>query len=83
MSIVLEIENPKIRKIRDITGADSDKEAIEVALDRFVRDYEQKPRPLIDDLPESFWDELFAQPQLSRHHSASQAIVDERNEDRF
>lgn len=83
MSIVLDIETPKVKKIRDITGADSDIEAIGAALDRFVRDYEPKASAKIDELPESFWDELFAQPQLPLHRSASQAIIDERNEDRF
>lgn len=83
MSIVLDIETPKVRKIRDITGADTDIEAIEAALDRFVSDYEPKAPTKTEELPESYWDELFAQPQLPRHRSGSQAIIDERNEDRF
>ena len=84
MSIVLDIETPKVRKIRDLTGADSDIEAIETALDRFVNDYDHQKRPAeIGELPESFWKELFEQPQLPKHLSASRAIIDERNEDRF
>ena len=83
MSIVLDIEIPKIRKIRDITGADSDIEAIGTALDRFVSDYEPKSSAKVAELPESFWDELFARPQLPDHRSISQTIIEERNEDRF
>ena len=44
MSVVIEIENPITEKIKDITGETSDHKAINIALERFVRDYEIKPK---------------------------------------
>ena len=85
MSVTVEIENPKnLRKVRSIAGVASDGKAIELALEEYVKVRKPKPTKVVKgDLPQSFWDELFAQPQLPRHRSASQAIIDERNEERF
>ena len=83
MSIVIDIESPKVRKIRDITGAESDIEAIEAALDRFVMDYEAKPPENgKSELPDAFWDELFSQPQLPRG-TTIKAVLDDRDEARY
>lgn len=65
MSVVVEIEQPITEKLKDITGETSDNEAIRVALERFVRDYEIKPKKDgSSDLPEEYWDELFSMPMI-------------------
>lgn len=87
MSITVEIENPITEKIKDITGETSDHEAIKVALERFVRDYEVKPRQNgslaegSNDLPDEYWDELFSQPMLPA--GTLERIIREEREDRF
>ncbi len=87
MSIVVEIENPITEKIKNITGETSDREAIKVALERFVRDYEIKPRHNgsltegSNDMPDEYWDELFSQPMLPA--GTLERITREEREDRF
>lgn len=84
MSVIVEIENPITEKIKEITGETSDREAIKVALERFVRDYEVKAKDNgsktdSSDLPDEYWDELFSGPMLP-NNAGSQAVIDERNE---
>ena len=87
MSVVVEIENPITEKIKDITGEHSDHKAIKIALERFVRDYEIKPKingsagKQSSDLQEEFWDELFSQPQLPA--GTLERIIREEREDQF
>ncbi len=83
MSLTVEIENPaNLIKARNIAGVNSDKKAVEIALERFVRDYEPKPaKEAASELPETFWDDLFSQPMLPSS-VIKKAIEDER-EDRF
>lgn len=87
MSVVVEVENTISEKIKDITGETSDHEAVKIALERFVRDYETKPKAngspeeLSSDLPDDYWDELFSQPQLPA--GTLERIIREEREDRF
>ncbi|MEQ1604227.1 MAG: hypothetical protein ABL999_05105 [Pyrinomonadaceae bacterium] len=85
MSVTIEISNTvNLRLARKILGAISDSQAAEIAIDRFVKENEAALHPPIPaELPDSFWDDLFSQPQLSDQLSGSRAIIDERNEDRF
>lgn len=65
MSVVVEIEDPITEKLKGITGEASDRDAVRVALERFVRDYEVKPEAnRSSDLPEEDWDELFSMPMI-------------------
>lgn len=88
MSVIVEIENPITEKIKEITGETSDREAIKVALERFVRDYEVKStengssKRDSSDLPDEYWDELFSEPMLPKN-AGSQAVIDDRDEARF
>ncbi len=85
MPMIVEIENPaKFKRVRTLLGAKSDAETLDRALEKVIDDYEPiKKRINGNDLPEAYWEDLFSDPPLPRGHSASQAIVDERNEDRF
>ena len=85
MSITVEIENPaNLRKARRLAGVNSDAKAVELALEEYVKDHEPQPaKRKKRDLPQSYWDDLFSDPPLPTSHSASQAVIDERNEDRF
>lgn len=84
MSVVIELENTKnLKKARSILGAKSNVETLELALERVVEEHAPKGKsPKRAELPESFWDELFAQPMLP-HNAGSQAVIDERNEARY
>lgn len=87
MSVIVEIENPITEKIKDITGETSEYKAIKIALERFVRDYEIKPKnnglseKHSSDLPDEYWDELFSQPQLPA--GTLERVIREEREDRF
>lgn len=85
MSVTIEITNTvNLRLARKILGAMSDSQAAEIAIDRLVKENGSVlQEPISSELPDSFWDELFAQPQLPDHIAGSRAIIDERNEDRF
>ena len=83
MSVVVEIENPKkLRKVRTISGVKSDGKAIELALEEYIdvrkpkRSNGKKP-----ELPQSFWDDLFAEPELPS--SVIIKAIEEEREDRF
>ncbi len=84
MPVVIEIKNSaKLKRARAILGAKSNVETLELALDRVVESEEPKlTKPKKNDLPESFWDDLFSQRPILPAGSTSQAIIDERNEDR-
>ena len=70
-----------------VVGETSDDKAIRAALERFVRDYEVKPKNNatsernLSDLPDEYWDELFSQPQLPA--GTLERIIREGREDRF
>ena len=83
MSVTVEIENPKnLKKVRSIAGVASDGKAIELALEEYVKVRKPKrTKEIKGDLPESFWDELFSQPQLPS--GILERIIREEREDRF
>lgn len=85
MSVTIEISNPaKLRRVKSILRAKTDNEAAELALDKVIEDYEPTEKKTVStDLPDEYWDELFSEKLLPREKSASQAIIEERREDRF
>ena len=84
MSIVIEIENvANLDKARAILGAKSNSETLERALEKVIENNE--PVETVsesNDLPDSYWEDLFSEPQLPGN-AASQAVIDERNEARY
>ncbi len=85
MSVVVEIINTtNLKRAKTLLGAKSDSETLEMALEKVVEDYYPVEKPTTgNDLPDEYWEDLFSQPLLPPSHSGSQAIIDERNEDRF
>lgn len=85
MSVTVEISNPaNLQRVRSLLNTNSDNEAVDVALERVIEIYEL---PTIETkseaLPDEFWDDLFSEPPLPREKSLSQAVIEERHEDRF
>ncbi|MGB7209038.1 MAG: hypothetical protein WBD27_10290 [Pyrinomonadaceae bacterium] len=85
MLVTVEIENTaNLKRARALLGAGSDSETLEMALEKVIEDYEPvKSMNASGDLPDEYWEELFSQTPILPAGSTSQAVVDERNEDRF
>ncbi len=83
MSVVIEIENAvNLRKARRLSGVSSNVETVELALEEYIKVRESKlSKRKKEDLPRSYWDDLFSQPQIPSN-VVIKAIEDER-EDRF
>ena len=84
MSVIVEIENPtNLKKARRLAGVNSDAKAVELALEEYVKDHEpQSAKRKKSDLPQSYWDDLFADPPLPSG-TTIQAVLDDRNEERY
>ncbi|HTK37350.1 MAG TPA: hypothetical protein VL325_02565 [Pyrinomonadaceae bacterium] len=66
MPIRVEILNPaNLQRVRTLLGTQSDEEAVELALEKVIEDYDPAtPERLEGDLPDDYWDELFSQPKV-------------------
>lgn len=83
MSTLVEVENTaNLAKAKALTGAKSDGEAVDLALEKLIEVYEPHNKERIsEDLPEECWDELFLQPPIKS--SLVDRIIREEREDRF
>ena len=84
MSVTVEISNPaNLIRVRSLTGAKTDEDAVEMVLEEYLKDHEAaEEQPKVDDLPEEYWDDLFSEPMLP-NNAGSQAVIDERDEARY
>ena len=83
MSIVVEISNPaKLQKAKDLLGAKTDKETLELALERVIEDFESK-QSTEKDLSDSFFEDLFADETTLSDGESIRAIAKEREESNF
>jgi hypothetical protein len=81
MSMVVTISNEvNLKKIKDFFGAKDESEAVEFALEKVVRDFEAKRT---SDLPDNFFEELFAEKTTLTTGESIQAIIKERKESKF
>ena len=69
-----------LKKAKDLLNAKTDSEAIELALEIVVREFEKKES---SDLPDSFFEELFAEKTELNDGESLRAIVREREESKF
>ncbi len=85
MSVVVEISNPaKLRKAKDLLGAKTDNETLELALERVIKDFESKPSTLSEkDLSDDFFQDLFADEISLSDGESIEAITKEREESNF
>lgn len=79
MSIVVTITNEaKLKKARNLLGAQTESETVELALERVIEEFESKERS--EDLPEDFFDDLFAEEKPLTDGASIQAVIKEREE---
>ena len=79
MSVVVTISNEaKLNKARSLLGAKTESETVEIALERVIEEYESK-QP-VEDLPEDFFEELFAEETNLADGETVQAVIKEREE---
>lgn len=85
MSVVVEISNPaKLKKAKDLLGAKTDRETLELALERVIEELEPKQAASSEkDLSDSFFEDLFADETALTDGESVRAITKEREESDF
>lgn len=82
MSMVITVSNEtNLRKIKQFLGAKNESEAVEIVIERAVKEFEQSQS--VQDLPEDFFDDLFAEKTNLSDGESIQAIIKEREESNF
>lgn len=82
MSMVVTISDEgKLKKAKDLLKAKSDDETIEIALEIVIREFEEKQKH--SDLPDGFFEDLFAEKTLLSDGESIQAVIKEREESKF
>ena len=80
MSMVITVSNEtNLRKIKQFLGAKDENEAVEIVIERAVKEFEQKPPA--KDLHEEFFDDLFTEETNLLDGESVQAIINEREEE--
>ncbi len=80
MSVVVEIsDSSKLKKAKDLLGAKSESETIEIALDIIIKEIEQNDTQT-NDLPDGFFEDLFAEETNLSDGKSVQAVINERKE---
>lgn len=66
MSVIVEISNiENLRRLKTLLGAKDDAEAVEISIEKTIREYEpDSPEANEHDLPDEDWEELFARPMI-------------------
>ena len=82
MSVGVIVSNEaNLKKLTQFLGAKDENEAVEIVIERAVKEFEQNQS--IKDLPEDFFDDLFAEKTSLSDGESIQAIIKEREESRF
>ena len=82
MSVVVTISSrTKLNKVKSLLGAKSESETVELALEKVIEEFEAK-QP-INDLPDNFFEELFAEKTNLSDGESIQAVIKEREESKF
>ena len=82
MSIVVTVSNEaNLKKVKDFLGAKDENEAIDIVIDRIVREFEQKEE--VEDLPEDFFEDLLAENNNLSDGESINAVIKEREESKF
>lgn len=80
MSVVVEIINQsKLEKAKDLLGAKTENETIEIALDITIEKFASKQKSN-NDLPEDFFEDLFSEETNLSDGESVQAVINERGE---
>jgi hypothetical protein len=84
MSVVVEITNPaKLKKAKDLLGAKTDGETLDLALEIVIKELEHKVFSSDHELPEDFFTDLFAEETNLSDGESIQAVIKEREESNF
>lgn len=85
MPVIVEITNPaKLKKAKDLLGAKTDNETLELALERVIEEFEPKePSSSEENLPESFFEDLYADESALTDGESVRAITSKREESDF
>jgi hypothetical protein len=76
MSMVITISNEvNLKKIKEFFGAKDESEAVEFALEKIVKDFEAETK---SDLPDNFFEDLFAEKNYLSDGESIQAVIKER-----
>ncbi|HMS40179.1 MAG TPA: hypothetical protein PKE69_08140 [Pyrinomonadaceae bacterium] len=82
MSMVITVSNEtNLKKIKQFLGAKDENEAVEIVIERAIKEFEQN-QPM-KELPEDFFDDLFAEKTNLSDGESIQAIIREREESNF
>ena len=83
MPVVVEItDQSKLKKAKDLLGAKTESETVEIALDVTIEKFAQK-KTSASSLPESFFEDLFSEETNLSAGESVQAILNEREESDF
>jgi hypothetical protein len=81
MSMVITISNEaNLKKIKDFFGAKDESQAVEFALEKIIKEFEAETN---SDLPDNFFEDLFAEKNYLSDGESIQAVVKEREESKF
>lgn len=82
MSTIVTVSNEvNLQKIKQFLGAKDENEAVEIVIERAVKEFEQK-QP-VKDLPDDFFEDLFAENSNLADGESVQAVIKEREESVF
>lgn len=82
MSVVVTVSNHRnLKKAQTLLGAKTESETIDIALEKIIEEFETRQSNLPGkDLPDDFFEDLFAEKTNSSDGETIQAIVKEREE---
>ncbi len=80
MSVVVTISNQaNLKKAKDLLGAKTESETIEIALEKIIEEFETRQSTSLNrDLSDDFFEDLFAEKTNLSDGETIQAIVKER-----
>ena len=75
MSVVVTVSSKtKLNKVKQLLGTKTESETIELALERIINEFEAKQ----NDLPDNFFEELFAEETNLADGESIQAVINQR-----
>lgn len=78
--IVTVSNESSLQKLKNFLGSKDESEAVEFAVEKVVKEFEQNQT--VKDLPDDFFDDLFAEENLADGESIK-AVIKEREETKF
>jgi hypothetical protein len=92
MSVIITEENQtkvvlnqdRVNKVKNLLGAKTESETIEIALERVIEEFEQQQPALVStDLSDGFFEDLLSERTNLSDAESIQAVINERKESIF